>query len=64
MSHSCLLKCATVVILEVKMSNLGTWDILTGSSGAVCIHTFYLPLNRLACIERPHEAPVITELIR
>ena len=41
----------------LKMTSLGYWDII-GSSGAVCIHTFQLPDDRLLCVERPHERPV------
>jgi len=36
--------------------NRGSWDVI-GRSGAVCIHTFQLPDNRLVCVERPHELP-------
>ncbi|KAI8613807.1 hypothetical protein BC830DRAFT_1169954 [Chytriomyces sp. MP71] len=35
----------------------GTWEVMSGQTGSLCIHSLLLPGNKLSCIERPHTSP-------
>ncbi|KAI8850647.1 hypothetical protein BC829DRAFT_388580 [Chytridium lagenaria] len=41
------------------VSGTGTWRVKSGETGSLCIHSLLLPDNKLVCVERPHQSPVI-----